>query len=164
MVKIMFVCLGNICRSPMAEYVFKNLVEKRGVAQQFFITSSATSAEEIVGGVGNPIYPLAKQELAKHGIVCNGKRAVQLRKSDYDEYDYIIGMDSYNIRNMLRIFGGDPQGKVHKLMEYTDCDGDVADPWYTRQFDVTYRDISCGCNALLEKILQESETIKFCNM
>ena len=117
--KIMFVCHGNICRSPMAEFIFKDLAKKQGMADRFLVASSATSTEEIWNGIGNPVYPPAKAELESHGLSCGGKRAVQLQKSDYDKYDLFIGMDSANIRNMLRIFGGDPAGKVHKLMDYT---------------------------------------------
>ena len=154
MMRIMFVCHGNICRSPMAEFVLKKMVSERGMADQFVIASSATSTEEIWGGVGNPVYPPAKAELAKHGISCEGKRAVQLTSADYDKYDLLIGMDSANIRNMHRILGGDPQGKIRKLMDYTDRGGDVADPWYTRRFDVTYADVLAGCEGLLNKILK----------
>ena len=149
----MFVCHGNICRSPMAEFIFKDLAEKQGIADRFVVSSSATSTEEIWNGVGNPVYPSAKAELAKHGLSCNGKRAVQLKKSDYDKYNIFIGMDSANIRNMLRIFGGDPDGKVRKLMDYTDRGGDVADPWYSDRFDVAYQDILEGCTALLKTVL-----------
>ena len=151
----MFVCHGNICRSPMAEFIFKDLVAKRGLADRFSIDSSATSTEEIWNGIGNPVYPPAKAELAKHGLSCVGKRAVQLQKSDYDRYDLFIGMDSANIRNMLRIFGDDPDGKVHKLMDYTGRGGDVADPWYSGRFDVAYRDIYEGCTALLDVVLKQ---------
>ena len=150
--KIMFVCHGNICRSPMAEFIFKDLVKKQRIADRFVIASSATSTEEIWNGIGNPVYPPAKAELKKHGLSCNGKRAVQLKKSDYDKYDLFIGMDSVNIRNMLRIFGGDSDGKVRRLMDYTDRGGDVADPWYSDRFDVAYRDILEGCTALLEAV------------
>ena len=151
--KIMFVCHGNICRSPMAEFIFKDLAEKQGIADRFVVSSSATSTEEIWNGVGNPVYPPAKAELAKHGLLCGGKRAVQLKKNDYDKYDLFIGMDSANIRNMLHIFGGDPDRKVHKLMDYTDRGDDVADPWYSDRFDVAYRDILEGCTALLKTVL-----------
>ena len=150
----MFVCHGNICRSPMAEFIFKDLAEKQGIADRFVVSSSATSTEEIWNGVGNPVYPSAKAELAKHGLSCNGKRAVQLKKSDYDKYNIFIGMDSANIRNMLRIFGGDPDGKVRKLMDYTDRGDDVADPWYSDRFDVAYQDILEGCTALLEAVIK----------
>ena len=151
----MFVCHGNICRSPMAEFIFKDLIARRGVADQYVIASSATSTEEVWNGIGNPVYPPAKAELAKHGLSCDGKRAVQLQKSDYDKYDLFIGMDSANIRNMLRIFGGDPDGKVRKLTEYTDRGGEVADPWYSGRFDVAYRDIAEGCAALLGALTKE---------
>ena len=151
--RIMFVCHGNICRSPMAEFIFKDLAKKQGAADRFLVASSATSTEEIRNGIGNPVYPPAKAELEKHGLSCGGKRAVQLQKSDYDKYDLFIGMDSANIRNMLRIFGGDPAGKVHKLMDYTTRGGDVADPWYSERFDVAYRDIYDGCTALLAFLL-----------
>ena len=148
MIRILFVCHGNICRSPMAEFVMKDLVCKQGRSAEFVIVSAATSTEEI----GNSVYPPAKAELRKHGIGCEGKRAVQLRREDYDKYDLLIGMDSANIRNMQRMLGGDPQGKIRKLMDYTDRGGDVADPWYTDRFDVAYRDIYDGCVALLESL------------
>ena len=154
MTRIMFVCHGNICRSPMAEFVLKKMIAERGMTDQFVIASSATSTEEIWGGVGNPVYPPAKAELARHGIACEGKRAVQLTGADYDKYDLFIGMDSANIRNMHRILGKDPQGKIRKLMDYTPRGGDVADPWYTRRFDVTYSDIVAGCEGLLNEILK----------
>ena len=154
MVKIMFVCHGNICRSPMAEFIFKRMVAERGLSAEFEIKSSATSTEEIWNGIGNPVYPPAKAELAKHGIVPTGKRAVQLQRSDYGKYDLFVGMDSANIRNMHRILGGDPDGKIHKLMDYTPRGGDVADPWYSDRFDIAYRDIYEGCAALLEDILK----------
>lgn len=149
--RIMFVCHGNICRSPMAEFILKDMVLRLGIADEFVIASSATSTEEIFRGVGNPVYPPAREELAKHGISCEGKRAVQLQMSDYGKYDLFIGMDSANIRNMTRMLGGDPEGKIRKLMDYVGG-GDVADPWYSGNFQVTYRDIYNGCTALLEEI------------
>ena len=152
--RIMFVCHGNICRSPMAEFILKDMVKRQGIADEFVIASSATSTEEIFRGVGNPVYPPAREELAKHGISCEGKRAVQLQAGDYDRYDLFIGMDSANIRNMTRILGGDPEDKIHKLMDYV-SGGDVADPWYSGNFQVTYRDIYNGCTALLEVIDDE---------
>ncbi len=152
-IRIMFVCHGNICRSPMAEFIFKALAEKRGNDDRFCVSSSATSTEEIWNGIGNPVYPPAKSELARHGISCNGKRAVQLQKSDYEKYDLFVGMDSANIRNMTRMLGGDPENKIHKLMDFTSRSGDVADPWYSRNFEVTYKDILEGCNALLDSLL-----------
>jgi len=148
MLRIMFVCHGNICRSLMAEFVMKKLVEEKGLSHNFEIASSATSTEEI----GNPVYPPAKRELALHGISCEGKYAVQLKKADYDAYDLFIGMDSYNIRNMERIFGGDPNGKIRKLLDYTKKPRDVADPWFSGEFDVTYRDVTEGCAALLGQL------------
>lgn len=132
----------------------KKLVKDNGLENEFLIKSSATSTEEIWNGVGNPVYPPAKAELARHGISCEGKRAVQLKKDDYGKYDLFIGMDSANIRNMHRILGGDPERKIRKLMDYTNRGGDVADPWYTRSFDVTYRDVLEGCTELL-KIIKE---------
>ena len=151
-IKIMFVCHGNICRSPMAEFIFKQMAEELGIANRFLVVSSATSQEEIWNGVGNPVYPSAKAELKRHGIGCDGKRAVQLQKSDYTQYDLFIGMDSANLRNMHRIFGGDPNGKIHKLMDYTARGGDVADPWYTDRFDVAYHDIYDGCEGLMRSL------------
>ena len=150
--RIMFVCHGNICRSPMAEFIFKKLLEEKEITG-YTVASSATSTEEIWGGMGNPVYPPAKEELAKHGISCKGKRAVQLKRDDYKKYDLFVGMDNVNIRNMERIFGGDPEKKIHKLMDYTDRGGDVADPWYSDRFDVAYRDIYEGCLALLDTLL-----------
>ena len=155
MTRIMFVCHGNICRSPMAEFIFKDMIKRKHLENEFFVASSATSTEEIWGDIGNPVYPSAKAELAKHGISCEGKRAVQLKKSDYDKYDFFIGMDSMNIRNMYRILGSDPDGKIRKLMEYTDRGGDVADPWYSNRFDVAYRDIYDGCEGLLESLIDK---------
>ena len=156
MLKIMFVCHGNICRSPMAEYIFKDKVCKRDLPDRFCAASSATSTEEIWRGIGNPIYPPARAELEKHGISCGEKRAVQLCSSDYDKYDLFIGMDSANIRNMHRILDGDPEQKIRKLMDYTSRKGDVADPWYTGKFCTTYRDICDGCEKLLEALLDNS--------
>ena len=153
--KIMFVCHGNICRSPMAEFIFRDMLRRNGLADKISVSSSATSTEEIWGDIGNPVYPPAKAELAKHGLSCEGKRAVQLQKSDYDKYDLFIGMDKANIRNMQRILGGDPDSKIRKLMEYTDRGGDVADPWYSGRFDVAYRDIYDGCEGLLRSITEE---------
>ena len=150
--KILFVGHGNICRSPMAEFIFKDMLAGQGLENEFYVASCATSTEEIWNGVGNPVYPPAKAELAKHGISCEGKRAVQLCRADYEKYDLFIGMDAANIRNMHRILGGDPQGKIRKLMDYTPKGGDVADPWYTRRFDVTYADVKAGCEGLLSKL------------
>ena len=152
MIKILFVCHGNICRSPMAEFMFKDEIRRRGEEELFEAASAATSTEEIWNGIGNPVYPPAKKILAQHGISCEGKRAVQLKREDYEKYDYIIGMDEMNRRNMLRILGGDPEGKVSLLLDYTDHPRSVADPWYTGDFQTTYDDISEGINALLDKL------------
>lgn len=152
MTKIMFVCHGNICRSPMAEFIFRDMLQKRGLEGDFVVASSATSTEEIWNGVGNPVYSPAREELARHGLSCEGKRAVQVTREDYAHYDLLICMDSNNVRNLMRIIGGDPDGKVHKLMDYTARGGDVADPWYCGHFDVTYRDILEGCEALLNTL------------
>jgi len=151
-VRILFVCHGNICRSPMAEFILKDMAKKQGIADQLYIASAATSSEEIYGERGNPVYPPAKAELAAHGIACDGKYAVQLRAEDYEKYDLLIGMDSANIRNMHRILGGDPRGKIRKMMDYTDRGGDVADPWYSDRFDIAYRDILDGCNGLMREL------------
>lgn len=150
--RIMFVCHGNICRSPMAELVFKNMIKKMGVEDEFVVASSATSTEEIWNGVGNPVYPPVKSLLESKGISTNGKRAVQLKASDYDKYDLFIGMDSANIRNMMRILGGDKDNKVHKLLEYAGSSADVSDPWYTRDFERCYKDVYRGCEALLKSV------------
>ena len=150
--KIMFVCHGNICRSPMAEFIFMDMVYKKRMGCRFSASSSATSTEEIYGDTGNPVYPPARDELKKHGISCAGKYAVQLKREDYDEYDLFIGMDSANIRNMYMILGGDPKGKIHKLLSYAGSDRDVADPWSSGRFDVAYNDISMGCRALLDSL------------
>ena len=144
MKKILFVCHGNICRSPMAEFVMKDLLKKEGI--DAYVASAATSTEEI----GNPVHRGTRAKLGEYGISTEGKYAVQLTKSDYDKYDYLIGMDTYNIRNMLRILGGDPQGKVCKLLSFAGNDGDIADPWYTGNFDETYNDVLKGCKALIK--------------
>ena len=152
MIKILFVCHGSICRSPMAEFVMKDLVKKKHLSNQFFIASAATSTEEIWHGVGNPVYPPAKAKLAEHGIGCEGKRAIQLTREDYVKYDYLIGMDSANIRNMRRMLGGDPEGKIYKLLSFSGSERDISDPWYTGDFETTYRDVLEGCQALLEQL------------
>ena len=145
MIHILFVCLGNICRSPMSEFVMKKLVQEKGVADRFFIASAATSTWEI----GNPVYPPAKEMLARHGIGCKGKTARQMTVEDYRNYDLIIGMDQANLRDMRDICGGDPEGKIHLLLEYTDHPRDVADPWYTRNFEDTWEDVNAGCQGHL---------------
>ena len=145
MKKILFVCHGNICRSPMAEFIMKDLVHKAGLDRNYYIESAATSTEEI----GNEVYPPAKRKLAEHGISCKGKTARQMTRNDYARFDLLIGMDEWNIRNMQRICGGDPEGKIHKFLDYTNRTGDVADPWYTDDFEATWRDVLEGCQALL---------------
>ncbi|WP_373215631.1 low molecular weight protein-tyrosine-phosphatase [Ruminococcus sp. 5_1_39BFAA] len=157
MIRVLFVCHGNICRSPMAEFIMKDMVEKRGLASEFYIASAATSTEEIWNGVGNPVYPPAREELAKHGISCKGKRAIQIKKSDYNNYDYILGMDQWNMRNMMRILRSDPEGKVKLLLDYSDEPRDIADPWYTGDFALTYSDIVEGCEAFLRYLEQEGK-------
>ena len=157
MIKVLFICHGNICRSPMAEFVMKKLVSDTGLTARFQIASAATSTEEIWNGIGNPVYPPAKAELARHGLSCEGKRARQVTRADYAEYDYLIGMDTWNIRNMNRIVGADPDHKIHKLLEYTNRGGDIADPWYTGDFDATYRDVVEGCNGFLVYLRREGK-------
>ena len=149
MIRVLFVCLGNICRSPMAEFIMKSIISESGLSDRFYIASAATSTEEIWNGVGNPVYPPAKRELAKHGISCEGKRAVQITKADYGKYDYILGMEERNIRNILRIVGKDPEHKVKLLLDYSDHPRDIADPWYTGNFESTYRDVVEGCEGFL---------------
>ncbi len=146
--RILFVCHGNICRSPMAEFVMKHLVGKAGLEGNFYIESAATSTEEI----GNSVYPPARRKLAEHGIGCQGKTARQMTRSDYERFDLLVGMDAWNIRNMTRICGGDSQEKIVMLMDYTCRPGDVADPWYTGDFEATWRDVLEGCQGLLDSL------------
>lgn len=148
MIKVLFICHGNICRSPMAEFLLKDIVQKRGIADDFYIASAATSTEEI----GNPVHYGTRNKLAQYGISTAGKYAVQLRRDDYDKYDYLLGMDEWNIRNMLRILKQDPEKKVHRLLDFSDNPRDIADPWYTGNFDVTYQDIMEGLEAFLKTI------------
>ena len=148
MTRILFVCHGNICRSPMAEYIMKQMVKDSHIEDDFEIASAATSTEEL----GNPVYPPVAALLRERGVSCKGKVARRLSRADYDRYDYIIGMDEANRRNMLRLFGGDPAGKVSLLLDFTDHPRDVADPWYTRDFRAAERDIEEGCRRLLQKL------------
>ena len=151
MKNILFICHGNICRSPMAEFVMKDLVKKAGLSSQFRIESAATSREEI----GNPVYPPARCKLAEHGISCAGHAARQLTRQDYADYDFLVGMDSANLQDMYRICGGDYAGKMSLLMDHTTRPGNVADPWYTEDFESTWRDVLEGCQGLLRELLQE---------
>ena len=148
MTKILFVCHGNICRSPMAEFLMKELVRQAGRAEAFCIASAATSAEEL----GNPVYPPVRRKLAEHGIDCTGKTARQLTRRDYEDWDLLIGMDEENMAGMRRLFGGDPEGKLHMLLEYAGLHQGVADPWYTRDFDAAWQDVTVGCTALLNRL------------
>ena len=149
MERILFVCHGNICRSPMAEFVMKDLVDKEGLTDKFYIESAATSTEEI----GNEVYPPAKRKLAEHGISCKGKTARQMTRADYDRFDLLIGMDEWNIRNMKRICGGDSEGKIRMLMDFTDRHGNVDDPWYTGNFEATWQDVLLGCKGVLKWVV-----------
>lgn len=146
MKRILFVCHGNICRSPMAEFVMKDLVAKAGREREFYIESAATSTEEI----GNAVYPPARRKLAEHGIGCDGKTARQMTRRDYERFDVIVGMDAWNLRNMRRLCDDDPEGKIHLLMDFTKRPGDVVDPWYTGDFEATWRDVLEGCQAMLD--------------
>ena len=148
MIKILFVCHGNICRSPMAEFVMKDMVRKAGLETRFVIESKAARRDEL----GNDTHYGTKAKLRQMGIPFAKRRATLLDRSDYDAYDYLIGMDEENMRDMLRLFGGDPNGKIYKLLRFADEDRDVADPWYTGNFDETYEDVLKGCTALLRMI------------
>ena len=152
--RIMFVCHGNICRSPMAELIFRHIAAERGLLNRFSVASSATSNEEIWNGVGNPVYPPAVRELMRHGIQVGDKRAVRLATSDYGEYDMFICMDVNNVKNATRILGGDPEGKISKLLNAVGSDADVADPWYTGDFSVTYREILSAVTALIDNLTE----------
>ena len=148
MIKILFICHGNICRSPMAEFIMKDMVKKAGLGGEFHIESAATSTEEI----GNDIYPPAKRKLTEKGIPFSRRGARQMTRQDYAEYDYLVGMDSANIRNMRRIAGGDDEGKISLLLDHSGSGRDVADPWYTGDFEATYSDILEGCEAFLRHL------------
>ena len=149
--RILFICHGNICRSPMAEYIMKELVKREGVAGDWEIESAAVSREEI----GNPVYPPARRKLLEQGIPCGQHAARQMTRAEYDRFDLLIGMDRSNLRTMQRICGGDPEGKIFRLLDFTGQAGDVADPWYTGDFDATFADVMAGCSGLLEKIRRE---------
>ncbi len=167
MIRILFVCHGNICRSTMAEFVMKDIVNKQGLSDAFHIESSATHTDEIWNGVGSPVYPPARAKLREHGIGTpdnelgvSSKRARLTSRTDYDKFDYIIGMDSANMRNLNSLFGGDPDHKLYKMLDFADRDGDVADPWYTGNFDATWRDVSEGCHGLFRSILTDPDMAK----
>lgn len=151
MIKVVFVCHGNICRSPMAEYVMKDLVRQSGREDEFVIASAATSREEL----GNPVYPPVRRKLAEHGIRCDGHAARQMTRKDYEEFGYLIGMDRMNLSNMTRICGGDPEGKCSLLLAHAGQSGDVADPWYTGDFEATWQDVNIGCRALLKELTEK---------
>ena len=164
MIKILFVCHGNICRSTMAEFIMKDIVNKQGLADAFHIESSATHTDEIWNGVGSPVYPPARAKLRENGIGTpdnelgvSEKRARLTSRTDYEKFDFIIGMDSANIRNLNSLFRGDPDNKIYKMLDFTDRDGDVADPWYTGNFDATWRDCSEGCHGLFRSILTDPD-------
>ena len=150
-VKILFICHGNICRSPMAEFIMKDMVKKAGLEAEIVVASAATSAEEL----GNPVHWGTRQKLAEVGISCKGKTARQMTKRDYQDYDLLIGMERVNVRNMLRICDGDPDGKIQRLLDYSDRPRDIADPWYTGNFDETYDDVVEGCRALLDHLISQ---------
>ena len=152
MIKILFICHGNICRSPMAEFLFRDMVQKRGLGNSFFIASAATSREDI----GNPVHRGTVRQLKEYGISTAGKYAALLRKKDYDDYNYIIGMENENIRNINRIIGEDKECKVHRLLDFSDNPRNIEDPWYTGNFDCTYVAILEGCEAFLQYILERN--------
>ena len=151
MIKILFVCLGNICRSPMAEFVMKDLVKKEGLEDYFLIESAATSAYES----GNPVHYGTREILKRMNISCAGKTSRQMRYEDYKRYDYLIGMEQRNLVNMKRITKGDPDNKMFRLLDYSDCPRDIADPWYTDNFEITYEDILEGCSLLMNKLKEK---------
>ena len=152
MIKILFICHGNICRSPMAEFIMKDKIKKMGREGEFYVESAATSSEEIWRGVGNPVYPPARDVLRAHGIDCAGKRARQIVLEDYDNFDLLIAMDENNIRNMRKLWKSDPENKIHLMMEYAGLKRGVADPWYTGDFNTTWDDIELGVTRLLESL------------
>lgn len=151
MFQILFVCHGNICRSPMAEFVLRDMIARRGLEAEATVESAATSTEEI----GNPVHPGTREKLRQAGISCQSKRARQIRSEDYERFDWIVGMDDWNMRNLRRAFPGDPEGKLHKLLDFCGDGSDVADPWYTGDFDATWQDVQRGCRAMMKQIEEE---------
>lgn len=155
-IRAKFLVKLHICRSPMAEFLFKKMIGDVGIDNQFIVESAATSSEEIWNGIGNPVYPPAKRKLKEHGMECDGKRARQITKDDYSNYDLLIGMDERNIQNMLRLFGKDNEKKIHLLLEYAGEEKSISDPWYSNDFDTAYHEIERGCKALLEQLSDKS--------
>ncbi len=162
MIRILFVCHGNICRSTMAEFIMKDIVNRQGLLGHFHIESSATHTDEIWNGVGSPVYPPARAKLLENGIGTpdnelgvSEKRARLVSRADYDKFDFIIGMDGANMRDLRRLFGGDPENKLYMMLDFAGRSGDVADPWYTGNFDATWRDCSEGCHGLFRQILTD---------
>ena len=153
MIKVLFVCLGNICRSPMAEFVFKDMVNKKGLSNEFYIESAATSSE----AVGEGIYFGTKDILKQQGIPFEQRKARQMTKEDYNKFDYILGMESKNIANILRIVGEDKEKKIYRLLDFSDMPRDIKDPWYTGDFDITYYDVEDGCNSFLEYVMEKKK-------
>ncbi len=151
MIKILFVCHGNICRSTMAQYVMEDLARRAGLEEEICPDSAGTSTDEI----GNPVHPGTRRKLAEMGVRCGDHRARQLTARDYQDFDYLVGMDAANLRDMARMLGGDPQGKMSLLLDNTACPGSIADPWYTGDFDATWRDVLEGCRGLLERLKRE---------
>lgn len=152
MIKIVFICHGNICRSPMAEMVFKNMVREKGMEDKVQVCSMATSTEEL----GSDVHRGTRLVLMEHGIPCKSRRAVQIKRSDYDKYDYLVCMDGYNVYNLTRIIGEDRDNKISLLLDYTHRKGEIADPWYTGDFEITYNDVEEGCKGLMEHILNRN--------
>ena len=153
MIKILFICTGNICRSPMAEFILKDMVRRRGIKEEFLIDSAGISMEEY----GNPVYPPARKILAEHGIGCSGHHARQIERSDYQKYDYIIAMEQYHARRIAHQTGGDPEGKIYLMLDFAGQSGDIDDPWYTGDFKTVYRQICAGCEGLLAHLEREGQ-------
>jgi protein-tyrosine phosphatase len=152
-IKVLMICHGNICRSPMAEFIFKDMVAREGLSNRFLIESAATSTEEI----GNPVYPPARRELERHGLSCQGKTARQVRQRDYKTFDYLLCAEQYNIRNLRWIIPSDPEHKIHRLLDYSSRPRDISDPWYSGNFQLAYQDITEGCQAFLEYLKGRGE-------